>query len=73
MKMEIPVANHKATISRACAKKMKDPKTTMHDESLIFVYKEKIYFRSMWDCYDSRRDKEYENPWIGCNKEGCNA
>ena len=33
----------------------------------------KTCFRSMWDCYDSRRDKEDENPWIGCNREGCDA
>ena len=39
MKIVMPVANHKATISRAGGKKKKDPKTTMHNESLIFVYR----------------------------------
>lgn len=43
MKILMPVANQEVTISRDCAqkkKKMKDLKTTTHDESLMFVYKD---------------------------------
>ena len=40
VKTLMPIVNHhEATTSKGCAKKMKDLKT-MHDESLMFVYKD---------------------------------
>ena len=110
---------------KGLCKKMKDLKTTTHDESLMFVYKDfgtstctikkfatsvklldghmnkaqelpakknfpedsflkefspsKKRKKQRYACeicgivYNSGRDNEYGNPWIGCDQEGCDV